>query len=583
MSDISKNTESKFLLNGIQYNAPIEWQDAEIVADYVNDNIQPSLSTSEYIFPLEARKAVLDWFNGPLGGFEGMPFELILYNNLVQQESFKSFLDFTEGYQELLQDGRVIVNTVKEDGIDDFYSKLGSITFGYLEDIGAVNSSDYTTVDYVVEKKFNLFEILMTSIILYLMIKELAESIERTADAIAEASGIAAAGFTGTVGAAILLVAKAIIAIAYTAILLLAIIDLARTLINTLVPPTREHKAILLKRALEIVCNHLGYGLVMPSPDFDFVHYLPSNPRQDDKTFFGFISVTKGTPTGIPNVVDYGYNCEEMFSLAKELIKGRIAVIGNDVHFRPDNDPFWFQQSTWQMPSKLIEAKGYNLNELNSTKIIKFNYDLNDEWTIDNYKGTAYEIKTSPITVQNQKAVLLKGLEEVNIPVCLGNRKDELNAIENLIKSVANFIDNVTGVFGGGTNFASQINAKKGVLKQSQNWHSIPKLIYLKGGRLPVNHRDLWSAKHLYDSYLNYNSFVSNNNQGQKAVYNNVEIPFGLEDFKQLTVNPYFLFNGSVAKIINFTWQTGRDKATISFWVREVYTTNLQETFINPE
>jgi hypothetical protein len=583
MSNISKNTEIKFLLNGIQYNAPVEWQDIEIVADYVNDNIQPSLSTSEYIFPLEARKAVLNWFNGPLGGFEGMPFELILYNNLAQQESFKSFLDFTENYQELLQDGRILINTIQEDGIDDFYSKLGSVTFGHLEAIGAVNSSDYVTVPYVVEKKFNLFEILMTSIILYLMIKELAESIERTADAIAEASGIAAAGFTGTIGAAILLVAKAIIAIAYTAVLLFAIIDLATTLINTLVPPKREHKAILLRRALEIVCNHLGYGLVMPEADFDFVHYLPSNPRQDDKTFFGFISVTKGTPTGIPYINDYGYNCEEMFKLAKDLIQGRIAIIGSDVHIRPDNDPFWLQQSTWSMPSVLLQGKGYNLNELNSTKIIEFSFDFNDEWTIDNSEGTAYEIKTSPVTVQNQKAVLLKGLERLTLPVALGNRKDELNAIENLIKSVANFIDGVTGVFGGGTNFAAKVNAKKGVLKQTQNWHSIPKLLYLKGGKLPINQRDLWSAKHLYDSFLNYNSFVANNWQGQKAVYNNVEIPFGIEDYKQLTVNPYFLFEGAVAKITNFTWTTGRDKATISFWVRERYTTNLKETFINPE
>jgi hypothetical protein len=121
------------------------------------------------------------------------------------------------------------------------------------------------------------------------------------------------------------------------------------------------------------------------------------------------------------------------------------------------------------------------------------------------------------------------------------------------------------------------------VLKQTQNWHSIPKLLYLKGGKLPINQRDLWSAKHLYDSFLNYNSFVANNWQGQKAVYNNVEIPFGIEDYKQLTVNPYFLFEGAVAKITNFTWTTGRDKATISFWVRERYTTNLKETFINPE
>jgi len=583
MSDLSINTEQKYLLNGVQYNAPEGWEDVTIQAEYVNDNIQPSLTVSEYSFPLEAREAILNWFHNGVGGFEGMPFELILYNNQAQQKSFKSFLDFTSNYQELLEDGRVAVGTIKEDSIDDLHSKLEAVTFGYLEAIGAVTQADYTIQEYVVEKKFNLLELLITSITLYLMIKELAEAIERTSDAIAEATGIAAAGFTGTVGAAILLVLKAIIAIAYTAILLISIINLAQSLINSLVSPIREHKTILLRKALEVVAAHLGYGLIAPNADFDFIHYLPSNPRLDDKTFGGFINSTKGTPTGIPNVLDYGYNCKDMFILAKELIDGKIAIIGNDIHVRPKNDPFWLQQSTWQMPSKLIEVKKYNLDELKSTVLVQFKTDLNDSWTIDNYKGTAYEIKTTPINVINPKAILLKGLDETNFNVALGNRKDELNAIENLLKSVAGFIDGVTGVFGGGTNFLSQVIGRKGTLKQSQNWHSVPKLIYVKGGRLPVNHRNLFSAKTLYDKYINYNSFVQNNFGKQRSIYTDVEIPFGLEDFKQLTTNPYFLFNGSSAKITNFTWTTGRDKAIISFWVEEQYTTNLQETFINPE
>jgi len=582
MSNLSINTEQKYLLNGVQENAPEGWEDATIVAEYVNDNNQPSLSISEYTFPLEARDKVFNWFHSGKA-FEGMPFELILYNDQAQQISFKSFLDFTKNYQELLQDGRVSVGILEEDSVEDLYIKLGSITFGYLESIGAVTQADYVTIDYVVEKKFNMIELLITSITLYLMIKELAEAIERTSDAIAEAAGITAAGFTGTVGAAILLVLKAIIAIAYTAVLLIAIINLAQTLLNSLVPPRREHKTILLRHALEVVAAHLGYGLIAPNAEFDKIHYLPSNPRLDEKTVLGFINAPEGTPTGIPNVVDYGYNCADMFNLAKELIRGKIAIIGNDIHVRPQNDAFWVQQSTWNMPSKLIESKGYNLDDLKSTRIVKFLTDLNDDWTIDEYKGTAYEIKTDLITVQNPKASLLKGLEETIYNVALGNRKNELNAIEKLIKSVAGFIDGVTGVFGGGTNFLSQVTSRVGLLKQSQNWHSVPKLLYLSGGALPLNHRDLFSSKVLWDKYLNYDSFIANNYSKQRAIYEGVEIPFGIEDFKQLSVNPYFLFNGSIAKIINFTWTTGRDKATISFWVQEFYTNNLVETYINPE
>ena len=128
MSNLSINTEQKYLLNGVQENAPEGWEDATIVAEYVNDNNQPSLSISEYTFPLEARDKVFNWFHSGKA-FEGMPFELILYNDQAQQISFKSFLDFTKNYQELLQDGRVSVGILEEDSVEDLYSILGSITF----------------------------------------------------------------------------------------------------------------------------------------------------------------------------------------------------------------------------------------------------------------------------------------------------------------------------------------------------------------------------------------------------------------------------------------------------------------------
>jgi hypothetical protein len=592
MSDLSINTEQKYILNGVQYNAPEGWEDVTIEANYIDDNTQPSLTVSDYTFPLEARDAIHNWFHGAIGGFEGMPFELLLNNNQSQQVGFKAFLDFYTNYEELLEDGRVNVTLLKEDSIDDLYSKLESLTYGYLESIGAVGPADYISVDYVVEKKFNLFEILMTAIMTFLMVKEFAEAVSKTIDNINKlaTSTIPIVGVGGlgpvisvNVGAIILATLSLILQILYTAILLIAIIKLAKTLFDILIPPKRKHKVILLKTALLKVANHLGYGLVMPSDVFNNLHYLPSNPRLDEKKSNGLINSTKGTPTGIPNVLDYGYNCADMFNLAKKLIRGKIAIIGNNIHVRPMNDPFWFQQSTWSLPDVLIKSKRYNLSELKSTKVIEFKIDPNDEWTIDNYKGTAYEIKTSPINILNQKAVLLKGLDEVNFNVALGNRKDKLNSIENILKALGGLVDSVTGLFGGGTNLASGITAKVGVLKQTDNWHTIPKLLPLNGGKLSINHRTLFSSKVLWNSYLNYDSFIKDGFKRQRALYENIEIPFGIEDFKQLTLNPYFQFKGNTAKITNFTWTTGRDKANISFWVEEIYSTNLKESFIEAE
>jgi len=586
MSNISKNTEIKFLLNNQQFNAPIEWEELEIEANYENGAVQPNLVIEEFQFPLEARQAILQWIrNGLTGGvgiFEGMSFQMTLFNNQSTQENFISYLDFTNGYKDLLEDQRVNVSLIKKDGLDSFEEKLAATTYGYLEAIGEITNSDYVNIDYVVEKKFNLIEILVTNIILYLLVKELAQSIRNTSDAISDVAALFANPFGGQVSAIVRAVAIALINVIYTAVILIAIIDLAQNFINTLVPPQRKHKAMTLRALLEKAANHFGYQFQSPIAELNTLHYLPSNPNLDEKTALGFISVTKGTQKGIPNTLDYGYTCAEMFELAKRLFNAQIAIVNGVLHLRSENDVWWRNQSNYQLPNVRIEAVEYNTDELVGNRLISFQTDLNDEWTIDNFGGTAYEIRTTQITTINKEAVLIKGLEEINLNVALGNRKDNLNPLENLLKVVAQTIDNVTGIFGGGTNFKSLITDRLGMLKQSNNWHSLPKLLYLTGGKLPTNHRQLFNCKVLYDKYHNYRSFVRNNYGFQKVYYKNVTIPFGFEDYKQLTNNGYFYYNGKVAKMISWNWKPAQDKATASFFVFEVYTKNLKEIYINP-
>ena len=591
MSDLSINTEGRYKLNGQQLNAPIGWSDIRIKASYEGDNTQPSLDIEEFTFPLEARDIVNKWISDGLingvGIFEGMPFDITLFNNQAIQHSFKSFIDFTNGYKDFKEDGKVSVSVIRDNSLDAFFDRLGGTSYGYLEEIGVITSSNYVDVSYVVEKKFNLFEILMSSIVLYLMVKELAVAIEMLANATADVAGLSLGGSvfppTAALGAALLAVLKALLILAYVVVLLAAVIELSKTLFEILIPPQRNHKAISLREALKVVCNYLGYGFVSPITEMDDVHYLPSNPNLDEKTAGGFISVTKGTQSGIPNVLDYGYICEDMFQLCKDLFNAKLSIIGNDVHLRSKNDPFWVQQSTWTLPNVLINTLEYNTDDMKSERLLSFSIDTNDEWTIDNYLGTAYEIKTDPLTILRERAVLLKGLDDVKFQGALGNRKDELNGIESFLSDVAGSIDAVIGFFGGSTTFSDKIEARLGDLKQSNNWHTIPKLLYLKGSNLPLNHREIWNAKILYEKYHEEKSFVLNNRLGQKIYYKGVEVPFGFEDYKQLLDNSYFKYKGDDAKIMSFDWTIGDDKAVIDFWVRKIYTNNLKETYIYPK
>ena len=596
MSDLSINSEARFLLNGVQINAPLEWQDIKIVAEYEENSIQPSLAIEEFSFPLEARDSVNKWITDGLtngvGIFEGMPFQLTLFNNQPIQEEFKAFLDFTNGYKDFPEDGKVDVSVIKDDSLDNFFGQVEGTTYGYLESIGVITSSDYIKVPYVNEKKFNAFELLMSSVVLFLMVKELISATTQTVDNINKVSvstiplaGVGPSGpvLTVNTGAIVYATLSLILQIIYTALILLAVIELARKLFETLLPKKRDHLAIPLRTLLKSVCTHFGYNFISPIDFLDEVLFLPSNPNLDEKTFGGFISVTKGTQSGIPNTFDYGYRCDELFEMAKNLFNAKYSIVNGEVHFRSKNDPYWVQQSTWSLPDVLLDTKQYNTEEIKPERLLTFRVDQSDEWTIDNYLGTAYEIRTTQLTTIRKRAVLLKGFEEVNFNTALGTRKDELNALERFLKEVAGVVDDLTSFFGNQTNFVSQVSGRIGILKQTSNWHTIPKLIYTGGsGKMPVNHREKWSAKILYDLYHSEKSFVLNNFQGQKTYYKGIRIPFGFEDYKKLTTNSYFYFKGKQAKMIKFEWTIGNDTALVDFWVREPYTYNLAETYINP-
>ena len=592
MADLSINSEQKYSLNGVNLNAPIEWQDVTIEADYVNDSVQPSLTIEAFTFALESRESINQWIADGLtsgvGIFEGMPFGLTIYNKTSNQ-TFKAFLDFTKDYQDFIDDGKLKVSIIKDNSLDNFFEKVDSYTYGFLETQIAIT---YDSIDYCVEKKGNAFEILMLGIVLYLMTKEMYQLVDKLADNVGKAVSAATpsigVGATGpvvipvSIGGLIYAVLSVALQILYMALTLIVIINLATQIFEILVQPKRKHKCIKLKDALTYVCMYLGYNLVTPISELDYLYYLPSNPNMDEVSITGLISIPKGTQKGIPNTLDYGYNCGEMFEIAKKCFNAKIAIIGNDVHLRSENDAYWMQQSTWSMPDILIKQIQFNTDDLKANKIISFDTDLNDDYTIDNFTGTNIEIRTQAVTVVNEKAVLLKGLDEVKINVALGNRKDKLNNIENVLKTIGGFIDGATGIFGGGSNFAAKIQNKVGILKVSNNWTALPKLLYVVGGKLPTNHRNLWCASALYDNYHNYKSFVLNNFYGQKKIYSDVVVPFGLTDFNILTENSYFFYKGSQAKITKFVWKVGSDTATISFWVREIYTKNLKEIQIIP-
>lgn len=580
MADNAITTKQQYQLGGETIDAALEWADVKIIADYENNSIQPELQIDSLTFTRRAREIILQWIaNGNI--FEGLPLNITLFNNKPVQENFKSVLNFTELINDFPNDGTLEVAIQKERGLISFFDNISGLSLGYLENIGVITDSDYEDIEYVVEKKVNPLEIVITSIVIYLLIKEVAEAVSRTSNRIAQISAYAASGLTGTVGAAIFAAAAAIIEIAYTAILVGAIINLTTDLLNSFLPPKRTHKAIRLRKMLERICQHFGLGFETNVDFINNVTYLPSNQNFDELDGFGFIKKPKGTQKGIPSANDRGYIASEVFEFCKQLCDGKYAIINNTVLLYPEDDPFWITNSTYVRPNVLLETKSYNTDELISTIGVRFITDSTDDYTLDNFQGTVIDVKTdirNPIQPQNN---LLKGFEDINIGLALGSRKNELTAFEKLLKSLGSIVDDTTDVLGKKTNFANKVKTRLGLLKVSTNNHVVPKLLYAPSGKLNKNHREIFNAKTIWENYYGDRSFVRNNFRGQKAIYRGVRVPFGFEDYKKLTDNSYFTEqDGSEAKIIKFEWLMESDEAIIDFWVREIYTKNLTETII---
>jgi hypothetical protein len=587
MSRLSKSARIRFTLNGKEVDAPLEWQDISISANFQNSRIlseEPTIEIDSFNFVNEEAESIRQWIaDGKI--YEGLPFVIDAYNSSTSTNAFTGYINCANNIK-ILDDTTLEANIQEEESLDSLKDRLSGITFSYLESIGVFTQADYTSVKYVVEKSDNKLEILMNTVIAYMLIVQLQTQIEKTSKSIADALAHATGGITGTAAAAVFAAAVAIINVIFTLFMITAIINLAIVIFDSLIPIIRTHKTLKLRTALSKIAGYIGYSLSSPIALLDSLHYLPSNLETDEVSLStGLINIPKGTGSGVPNERDYGFTAIEFFDLCERMFNADLKIVGNAMEFRSRNDPFWKQTATYKMPNILRPEKRYNTNEIIFSRMLRFDTDeIADEWTINNFRGTNYEIITQDLTISNQKANYIKGHETIAFPVALGNRKDKLNGLENSLSDLAGIVDTTINFFGGNSNLQGKIKARVGMLKVGTNNTTKPKILYLAGTKLPPNHRTLFSAKALWGDFINEKSFVLNNFGGQKALYSLNDLPFGLEGFLESIKNSNFTdSDNSPAKFRTLNWTIDGDTAEAEFEQHEIYAPNLTESYIETQ
>jgi hypothetical protein len=583
----------KFDLQGADLGQPQNIKELEFEASFDNTSPMANLTTKNLIFgdtySKKPAEEIIAYATGAKGDgfFSGPDLNIKVDDDAAGTLDFlECIINFTDNYQQL-HATKVSINVQDKRSQDRFEDRVSGLTFGSLLADGTITSADFVDVDYLIETLFDLLEQAILYFMLFSMLQQIYVLIKDTAESISTASALATAGITGTIAAAIYITLILISSLIYFALLIISIIDVVEQILPSIFPPKKKFKGMNYRVMLTKIAAKLGYNFSSSITDLDFMYSLPTKERKNDiaSTFIPYPD-----DVGIYRVKDYGYICSEFLSECVEMFTAKFLIVDNVLHFEPElNDSFWVDQSTLTLPNLLLEnpEKAYNADEMIGRKIFEFKTDVKDDWTRNNFEGNSAEIITYKPSESKPENTIIKGFKRTTYNSALGTRKSELKPLESLAKTIAKAADDVVNFLGGNSNLESLIGNRIGLLKVTNQFYDLPKVLYMKnlsyGLRIPADHRNHLSAKSLYLKYGIEKSFVANNFRNQWRLFTDRDIPFNFDSFTQLARRNYGYVGNSAMRFDSVKWNEYHAKASGSFRVREIYDSNLAENIIEPK
>lgn len=571
-----------FYLNNQLVGAANNWDGISMTLDFSNDGdgpftVQPEIQTDSLEFVLAEstaiRKYVQDGVDGAGPGiYEPMELriELVEGNNGI--DVFNGLIDMVNDMQ-FIDKNKVLVKLIKKGGTAQLSERSQAISFAFLASKNEITTSDYVNISYVLAHIPDFREVLIISITIFILIKEIQEQIKRIIDLITDVAGEFAGGAIGSIGALIILIGRTATEIAYTAFIIFALKELMTQLIGNLVAPLRTHKGMRLRTLLEKGATHLGYT-------FESIEF--NNPLFDSLTI---LPIKENAPlpigeTGFPTNKGGLYTYFEMLRFYKQLINGKIVVRNNKIII--ERRDFFDNPTSYVLPDtrEIKDQSRFNAEEIQANLNIQFLLDEKDDTTLINYddNNTTFQRTTEPKIVNNKQNVQIKGLEQQNLPVSLPSRKESLTVVENILLDVARLVD----IFVGGNFFSSQITGRLGVLHLANDFTGTPKIIPMALNKVRPSYRTIMSAKVLHDQYYFINSFTPdpvNHNQYRRHL--GVTIPFCFEDYITLSENSGFTTkDGRKGKFEKIEGNPSSGSAKVDIRIKEVFTTNLKDKIV---
>lgn len=581
----------RFLLNGKDYGEPRNWQSLEILKDFLNKSDDVNINISELSFIGEAneylQQRVMNGLTGGVGIFEGIPYDIAVGDIGSPAFIFKGYLDATD---DLLKIGgeEIKLSLKKLEGSDWLNDVADSFSFAYLYDQGIIKNTDFIKVPYIINYVPDGTQMILLSISLFIMVKESYENIKGIAEEVGSLidAGVPVLGVGVGFGAVVVTAwdignfifagLKLAARIVYLIAMVKAIKELMDAIMEQIFPSLKNRMGMTFKKMAERGCEHLG--LQFKSDLLDSISnwvYIPESVADNKNKGLGFPPNTSPYYT----FGDFIRRMQEDFN-ADFRIRNGVMYLERKDYF---DDP-----SSYKLPDyftnqeRLLDNAYFNTNEIVANYNINFAYDTQDLNTLDNQDGRVFQAIITPNAISNKKLVNIKGLKEVAIPLTLGLTKNSFTRVETFAKKVAKTVDDITGVFGGGTNYTNKINNRIGSLLVSSDMFTSAKIVSMNGAKLSSNQRAEINAKKLWNEWHSINSFVEVNGvHNQYSIYKDVEVSMTIEEFSNLLEsNIGITDNGVKFKIDNLRFVPYEGKATIDYRINLKYTNNLKIEYV---
>lgn len=579
-------------INGQDFGEPIGWDGLKININWLNNKEGLNINITDLEFAHKAnaylQKRILNGLDGGVGVFEGEPYEIRIGSPEAPVYTFKGYLDFTDE-NTIIGKERIKLSLKKQKGEDWLNDVAFGYSLAYLDSIGAIKEKDKIKVPYVINHVPDGMQLIVLSMSIYMMTKELIENVQKLAETIADVTnastpviGVSVGLGAGVVtawdlGDFIMVTLKALARIAYIVALVVAIKELVNQIFEQILPVKRYHLGMSVKGMFETYCNFLG--LKLKSSLLDEYKNLVHIPQKSVK---GGEKKEKCFPESNSVIGTFG----DLITVFKMVFKADFRII--DGVFIFEREDYFKNIGNYVLPDVITnQSERLNVFSLNTEEIVSnyniyFDIDTQDGNTLEGDDGRVFQAVTRPIKKINEDFVTIKNLAEVSIPFSLGKTKNGLTDVEKMAKTLGKAVDKITGVFGKGTNYANKIENRIGALLLTSHYTSVGKLVVLSGVNLEPNQRQFLSASLLWDKYHYISSFAEINGlHNQFYRFKGVLVPMTLKEFEELINNNYAKDSqGGEIMIESIEYDPTQRTALIDYRLRKKYTNNLKIDYV---